>query len=129
VALGGEHRYVAKAAVLRRALGGVSLGGLAEAAEPYADHVVGTGLRSEVRAGVAGTGRKATSWCSSRPRPSSTWRRSGAGSASYHEEKTVDLCEGGTGERGTGRAAPITPRRAAPEVVRPAETEEPTAHS
>ena len=30
----------------------------------------------------------------------------------YHEEKkTVDLREGGNGERGTGRAAPITPRR------------------
>jgi protoporphyrinogen oxidase len=38
----------------------------------------------------------------------------------YHEEKTVDLREGnGTGERGTGRAAPITPRRQPAEVVVP----------
>ena len=36
----------------------------------------------------------------------------------YHEEKTVDLRDGG-GERGTGRAAPITPRRKAAEVVVP----------
>jgi protoporphyrinogen oxidase len=44
----------------------------------------------------------------------------------YHEEKTVDVREGGTGERGTGRAAPITPRRqpeSASEVVVPDEAE------
>ena len=43
----------------------------------------------------------------------------------YHEEKTVDVRE--NGERGTGRSAPITPRRSTPEVVLPAEAEEPTA--
>ena len=37
----------------------------------------------------------------------------------YHEEKTVDVRDG---EGGTGRAAPITPRRAA-EVVLPDEAE------
>jgi protoporphyrinogen oxidase len=39
----------------------------------------------------------------------------------YHEEKTVDLRDG---EKGTGRAAPITPRRAAAEVVVPVEEPE-----
>ena len=34
-------------------------------------------------------------------------------------EKTVDLREDGAGERGTGRAAPITPRRKPAEVVVP----------
>src|SRR5882724_4419767 len=38
----------------------------------------------------------------------------------YHEEKSVDLRESG-GEHGTGRAAPITPRRTKAEVVIPDE--------
>ena len=52
VALGGEHRDVAKAAVLRRVLAGVPFAALAEAAESYADHVIATGLRPDVRARV-----------------------------------------------------------------------------
>ena len=52
VALGGPHRDVAKAAVLRRILAGVPLAPLAEAAESYADHVVAEGLRPDVRARV-----------------------------------------------------------------------------
>jgi protoporphyrinogen oxidase len=40
----------------------------------------------------------------------------------YHEEKSVDLREGG-GEKGTGRAAPITPRRKPVEVVLPSEAD------
>jgi phosphatidylglycerophosphatase C len=51
-ALGGEHRDVAKAAVLRRVLAGLPLARLAEAAESYADHVVAHGLRADVRARV-----------------------------------------------------------------------------
>src|SRR5438552_14161860 len=43
----------------------------------------------------------------------------------YHEEKSVDVRNG---EGGTGRSAPVTSRRA-PEVVLPAEAEEPTARS
>jgi hypothetical protein len=38
----------------------------------------------------------------------------------YHEEKTLDLREG---EKGTGRSAPITPRRPRPEVVLPDDAE------
>jgi hypothetical protein len=38
----------------------------------------------------------------------------------YHEEKTVDVREGG---QGTGRAAPITPRRQPAEVVIPDDAE------
>jgi phosphatidylglycerophosphatase C len=52
VALGGAHRDMAKAAVLRRVLAGVPLAALAEASEAYADHVVATGLRPDVRARV-----------------------------------------------------------------------------
>ena len=51
-ALGGTHRDVAKAAVLRRVLTGLPLAPLAEAAESYADHVVARGLRPDVRARV-----------------------------------------------------------------------------
>jgi hypothetical protein len=40
----------------------------------------------------------------------------------YHEEKALDLRD--AGEKGTGRAAPITPRRAPAEVVLPAAAEE-----
>ena len=52
-ALGGDHRDRAKAAVLSRVLTGVPLAALAEAAESYADHVVGHGLRPDVQARVA----------------------------------------------------------------------------
>jgi protoporphyrinogen oxidase len=45
----------------------------------------------------------------------------------YHEEKTVDLSEGTTGGRGTGRDAPIIPRRATAEVVVPEPADERTA--
>src|SRR5205085_1139433 len=51
-ALGGEHRDMAKAGVLRRVLAGVPLAELSEAAESYADHVVARGLRPDVRARV-----------------------------------------------------------------------------
>jgi phosphatidylglycerophosphatase C len=52
VALGGEHRDMAKAGVLRRVLAGVPLAALTEAADAYADHVVTNGLRPDVRARV-----------------------------------------------------------------------------
>jgi len=45
----------------------------------------------------------------------------------YHEEKTVDVRNGGGGEHGTGRAAPITPRRATAEVVLPDDADVETA--
>ena len=48
-AFGGSHRDAAKVAVLRGVLAGVPLDALAEAAESYADHVVASGLRREVR--------------------------------------------------------------------------------
>jgi phosphatidylglycerophosphatase C len=48
-ALGGAHRDVAKAAVLRGVLAGTPVDGLAEAAESFADHVVAQRLRAEVR--------------------------------------------------------------------------------
>ena len=51
-ALGGAHRDVAKAAVLRGVLAGAPLDGLMEAAEAFADHVVAHRLRPEVRAKV-----------------------------------------------------------------------------
>ena len=51
-ALGGPHRDVAKAVVLRRVLVGLPLAALAEAAEAYADHVVAHGLRPDIRARV-----------------------------------------------------------------------------
>jgi phosphatidylglycerophosphatase C len=51
-ALGGTHRDLAKAAVLRRVLGGLPLAPLAEASESFADHVVVHGLRPEVLARV-----------------------------------------------------------------------------
>jgi phosphatidylglycerophosphatase C len=51
-ALRGPHRDIAKAAVLRRALAGLPLGPLAEAAESFADHVVAHRLRPEIRARV-----------------------------------------------------------------------------
>jgi len=51
-ALGGEHRDLAKAAVLGRVLAGVALAEAAEAAEAYADHVVAHALRADVRARV-----------------------------------------------------------------------------
>jgi phosphatidylglycerophosphatase C len=49
-ALRGPHRDIAKAALLRRVLGGLPLAPLAEAAESFADHVVASGLRPEMRA-------------------------------------------------------------------------------
>jgi HAD superfamily hydrolase (TIGR01490 family) len=51
-ALGGPHRDIAKVAVLQKTLGGLPLDSLAEVAEPFADHVVAHGLRSDVRARV-----------------------------------------------------------------------------
>jgi phosphatidylglycerophosphatase C len=51
-ALRGPHRDIAKAAVLRRALAGMPLAPLAEAAESFADHVVARRLRPEIRARV-----------------------------------------------------------------------------
>ena len=51
-ALGGPHRDRAKVAVLQRTLGGLPLSALAEAAEPFADHVVAQGLRPDIRARV-----------------------------------------------------------------------------
>ena len=48
-ALGGAHRDVAKAAVLRGVLAGAPLDGLTEAAEAFADHVVAHRLRPDVR--------------------------------------------------------------------------------
>ncbi len=48
-ALGGAHRDVAKAAVLRGVLAGAPLEGLTDAAESFADHVVAQHLRPEVR--------------------------------------------------------------------------------
>jgi phosphatidylglycerophosphatase C len=48
----GPHRDRAKAALLRRVLGGLPLTALAEAAEAFADHVVAHELRPEVRARV-----------------------------------------------------------------------------
>jgi phosphatidylglycerophosphatase C len=48
-ALGGAHRDVAKAAVLRGVLAGAPLERLAEAAEAFADHVVAHHLRPDVR--------------------------------------------------------------------------------
>lgn len=48
-ALGGAHRDVAKAAVLRGVLAGAPLDGLTEAAEAFADHVVTSRLRPDVR--------------------------------------------------------------------------------
>ena len=52
VALGGGHRDRAKAAVLQRALAGVPRSPLAETAESYAEYVVGSGLRPDVRSRV-----------------------------------------------------------------------------
>lgn len=51
-ALGGPHRDRAKAAFLRGVLAGVPRAALADAAESYADHVVGHGLRPDIRARV-----------------------------------------------------------------------------
>jgi len=48
-ALGGPHRDRAKAVVLQRVFGGLSLAALAEAAEPFADDIVAHGLRPEMR--------------------------------------------------------------------------------
>lgn len=48
-ALGGAHRDVAKAAVLRGVLAGAPLDVLTEAAEAFADHVVAQRLRPDVR--------------------------------------------------------------------------------
>jgi phosphatidylglycerophosphatase C len=48
-AFGGPHRDDAKAAVLRGVLAGAPLGGLTEAAEAFADHVVAHHLRPDVR--------------------------------------------------------------------------------
>ncbi|HYH49392.1 MAG TPA: HAD-IB family hydrolase [Acidimicrobiia bacterium] len=49
-ALGGPHRDRAKAVVLKRIFGGVPLAPLAEAAESFADHVVASALRPDIRA-------------------------------------------------------------------------------
>jgi phosphatidylglycerophosphatase C len=51
-ALGGPHRDRAKVALLQKTLGGVPLSVLAEEAESFADHVVASGLRPDVRARV-----------------------------------------------------------------------------
>lgn len=51
-ALGGPHRDRAKAVVLQRVFGGLPLAELAEAAEPFADHVVAAALRPDIRARV-----------------------------------------------------------------------------
>jgi phosphatidylglycerophosphatase C len=52
IALGGGHRDRAKAAVLSGALAGVPKSALAETAESYADYVVASGLRPDVRSRV-----------------------------------------------------------------------------
>jgi hypothetical protein len=41
----------------------------------------------------------------------------------YHEEKSVDVRESEGAEKGTGRAAPITPRRKPTEMVLPYDAE------
>jgi HAD superfamily hydrolase (TIGR01490 family) len=51
-ALGGPHRDRAKAVLLQRVFGGLPLAALTEAAESYADHVVATALRPDIRARV-----------------------------------------------------------------------------
>jgi phosphatidylglycerophosphatase C len=48
-ALGGPHRDSAKAAVLRGVLAGAPLDDLTRAAEAYADHVVTSALRADIR--------------------------------------------------------------------------------
>lgn len=52
LALGGGHRDRAKAALLRGALAGMPRSALAETAESYADYVVASGLRPDVRSRV-----------------------------------------------------------------------------
>ena len=51
-ALGGPHRDRAKAVVLQRVFGGLPLAPLAEAAEAFADDVVASALRRDMRARV-----------------------------------------------------------------------------